>query len=80
MEKLTDRRVPRYRAPSEVTAMHSEPWYDLAIRELSELSDPAKEKLAEAAAAALPDLEAEAEPTKPAPRAAESRPDDRRSS
>jgi hypothetical protein len=24
-------------------------WYDLAIRELSELSDPAKEKLAEAA-------------------------------
>jgi len=60
--------------------MHSEPWYDLAIRELSELSDPAKEKLAEAAEASLPDLEAEAEPTKPAPRAAESRPGDRRSS
>jgi len=26
-------------------------WYDLAIRELSDLSDPAKELLAEAAAA-----------------------------
>jgi hypothetical protein len=26
-------------------------WYDLAIRELSDLSDPAKEKLAEAAEA-----------------------------
>jgi len=34
--------------------MHSDIWYDLAIRELSELTDPAKEKLAEAAAETLP--------------------------
>jgi hypothetical protein len=42
--------------------MHSDIWYDLAIRELSDLSDPAKEKLVEAAAAALPvpDVEDEA--------------------
>jgi hypothetical protein len=41
--------------------MHSDIWYDLAIRELSDLSDPAKEKLAEAAAETLaaPDVEAE---------------------
>jgi hypothetical protein len=47
--------------------MHSEPWYDLMIRELSDLSDPAKEKLAEAAAEALPTLDADAEePAAPA--------------
>lgn len=42
--------------------MHSDIWYDLAIRELSDLSDPAKEKLAEAAAETLaePDVEDEA--------------------
>jgi len=42
--------------------MHSDIWYDLAIRELSDLSDPAKEKLVQAAAAALPvpDVEDEA--------------------
>ncbi len=34
--------------------MHSDIWYDLAIRELSDLSDPAKEKLVEAAAETLP--------------------------
>jgi hypothetical protein len=42
--------------------MHSDIWYDLAIRELSDLSDPGKEKLAEAAAEtlAVPDVEDEA--------------------
>ncbi|HWO04183.1 MAG TPA: hypothetical protein VNQ54_05285 [Methylomirabilota bacterium] len=42
--------------------MHSDIWYDLAIRELSDLSDPATEKLVEAAAASLPvtDVEDEA--------------------
>ena len=34
--------------------MHSDIWYDLAIRELSDLSDPATEKLVEAAATSLP--------------------------
>jgi len=44
--------------------MHSDIWYDLAIRELSDLSDPAKEKLAEAAAETLaePLVEAPADP------------------
>jgi|HubBroStandDraft_6_1064221.scaffolds.fasta_scaffold08364_4 hypothetical protein len=47
--------------------MHSEPWYDLVIRELSDLSDPAKEKLAEAAAEALPTPDPDAEePAAPA--------------
>ncbi|HET8532120.1 MAG TPA: hypothetical protein VFO08_13300 [Methylomirabilota bacterium] len=43
--------------------MNTDIWYDLAIRELSDLSDPAKEKLAEAAAETLaaPDVEAEEE-------------------
>lgn len=40
--------------------MHSDIWYDLAIRELSELSDPATEKLMEAAARTLVAPEAEA--------------------
>ena len=42
--------------------MHSDIWYDLAIRELSDLSDPAKEKLVEAAAETLaePDVDDEA--------------------
>ena len=34
--------------------MHSDIWYDLAIRELSDLSEPATEKLVEAAAESLP--------------------------
>ena len=34
--------------------MHTDIWYDLAIRELSDLSDPATEKLVEAAAENLP--------------------------
>ena len=34
--------------------MHSDIWYDLAIRELSDLSDPATEKRVEAAAQSLP--------------------------
>ena len=44
--------------------MHSDIWYDLAIRELSDLSDPAKEKLVEAAAETLrvPDVEDDAPP------------------
>ena len=46
--------------------MHSDIWYDLAIRELSDLSDPATEKLVEAAAESLPvpgvEDEAPAEP------------------
>ena len=37
-------------------------WYDLAIRELSDLTDPAKEMLAEAERA-LPEPEAEDEET-----------------
>ena len=54
--------------------MHSYIWYDLAIRELSELSDPATEKLMEEAARTLvapeagaPDDDAadEATPAKP---------------
>ena len=49
--------------------MHSDTWYDLAIRELSDLSDPAKEKLAEAAAENLAELDVEdEEPTSPANR------------
>ena len=34
--------------------MHSDIWYDLAIRNLSDLSDPAREKLVEAVAEILP--------------------------
>jgi hypothetical protein len=51
--------------------MHSDIWYDLAIRELSDLSDPAKEKLVEAAAEALPvpDVEDEAPAAPPDPQA-----------
>ena len=37
-----------------------ETWYDLAIRDLSDLTDPAKEKLAEAPFAEGPEEEAEA--------------------
>jgi len=40
--------------------MPMDSWYDLAIRELSDLTDPAKEKLAEAAQA-LPEPAPEAE-------------------
>jgi hypothetical protein len=48
--------------------MNTDIWYDLAIRELSDLSDPAKEKLAEAAAETLaaPDVETEEESAAPA--------------
>lgn len=44
--------------------MHSDIWYDLVIRELSDLSDPGKERLLEAAAETLasPDVEPEEEP------------------
>ena len=34
--------------------MQLDTWYDLAVRGLSELTDPAREKLAEAEDAALP--------------------------
>jgi hypothetical protein len=45
-------------------------WYDLAIRELSDLSDPVKERLAEAAEA-LPEPAPEADDDEdPLPRAA----------
>ncbi|MFI5376659.1 MAG: hypothetical protein ACHQ8D_18645 [Candidatus Rokuibacteriota bacterium] len=48
--------------------MHSDIWYDLAIRELSDLTDPTKEKLAEAAAETLaaPEVEVEEESATPA--------------
>jgi hypothetical protein len=48
-------------------------WYDLAIRELSELSDPAKEKLAEAADA-LPEPAPEAADDEEAPPAPSTQP------
>ena len=67
MEQITNRRVRAYRTV-EVTTMHSDIWYDLAIRELSDLTDPTKEKLAAAAAETLaaPDVEAEEESAAPA--------------
>jgi hypothetical protein len=67
LEKITNRRVRPYRT-DEVTPMHSDIWYDLAIRELSDLTDPTKEKLAEAAAETLaaPDVEAKEESAEPA--------------
>lgn len=50
--------------------MPMDSWYDLAIRELSDLSDPAKERLAEAEQALPePDPEAEAEEPPEPPRA-----------
>jgi hypothetical protein len=48
-------------------------WYDLAIRELSDLTDPAKEKLAEAEQA-LPEPAPEAEETPEPPPAPPPRP------
>ena len=45
--------------------MHWDVWYDLAVRELCELSDPAKEKLVEAEKAqgvAAPEAEEPASP------------------
>ena len=58
--------------------MNTDIWYDLAIRELSDLSDPAKEKLAEAAAETLADPdETEEEPAAPAgPQAQAPEPED----
>lgn len=44
--------------------MPMDSWYDLAIRELSDLSDPAKERLAEAEQT-LPEPEAEETPEPP---------------
>jgi len=61
--------------------MNTDIWYDLAIRELSDLSDPAKEKLAEAAAETLaaPDVVEMEEPAAPAdPRAQAPEPEDPR--
>jgi len=46
-------------------------WYDLAIRELSDLTDPAKELLAEAERA-LPEPEVEETPEPPPARPPES--------
>ncbi len=48
-------------------------WYDLAIRELSDLTDPGKEKLAQAAEQALPAPEVEEEETPEPPPAGSSR-------
>jgi len=45
--------------------MHTDIWYDLAIRELSDLSDPATEKLMQAAAETLVAPEAEAPAARP---------------
>jgi hypothetical protein len=50
--------------------MNVDIWYDLMIRELSDRIDPAKELLAEAAAAALPEPELEVEAPSGAPAAA----------
>jgi hypothetical protein len=79
VEQITNRRVRAYRT-DEVTTMHSDIWYDLAIRELSDLTDPTKEKLAAAAAETLaaPDVEAEEESAAPAgPRAEATPPEER---
>jgi len=57
--------------------MHSDIWYDLAIRELSDLSDPATEKLMEAAAETLvaPERDAADESTPAKPTAPAARPE-----
>jgi hypothetical protein len=67
VERITDHRVRAGRT-ERGDIMHSDIWYDLAIRELSDLSDPVKEKLAEAAAETLaaPEVEAEEESAAPA--------------
>ena len=50
--------VARAREARDLTTIHG--WYDLAVPELSELSDPVKEKLVEAEKArGFPALEAE---------------------
>ena len=50
-------------------------WYDLAIRELSDLTDPGKERLAEAAEQGLPEPAPEVdEEETPDPPAVPSRP------
>jgi len=46
--------------------MHWDVWYDLAVLELSELSDPAKEKLVEAERAQGPPAPEAEEPPTPA--------------
>jgi hypothetical protein len=47
-------------------AMQWDVWYDLMVREMSDLSDPGKEKLLQAAAASLPpDAGGEEEPVGP---------------
>jgi hypothetical protein len=53
-------------APGRGEAMQTDIWYDLAIRELSDLSDPATEKLVEAAAENLPLPATDDEETTPA--------------
>jgi len=45
--------------------MHWDIWYDLAVLELSELSDPAKEKLLEAEKAQGPPAPEDEEPPTP---------------
>lgn len=46
--------------------MQWDTWYDLSVRELSELTDPAKEKLSEAEETAPGSGDEEDEPTAPA--------------
>jgi hypothetical protein len=53
-------------APGREDVMHWDVWYDLAILELSELSDPAKEKLVEAEKAQGPPAPEAEEPPTPA--------------
>jgi hypothetical protein len=77
LEKITNRGVRAYRT-DEVTTMHSDIWYDLAIRELSDLTDPTKEKLAAAAAETLAAPEVEEESAAPAePQAEATGPEER---
>jgi len=53
-------------APGREDAMHWDVWYDLTVRELSDLSDLAKEKLAEAEKAQGPPAPEAEEPPTPA--------------
>ncbi len=69
LEKITN---DGRRTPGRGEAMHSDIWYDLAIRELSDLSDPATEKLVEAAADSLPVPPTDEESAPPDAKTAES--------
>jgi hypothetical protein len=53
--------------PGKEDAMQWDVWYDLAVLELSELSDPSRERLVEAEQAQCPVLADEGEPARPEP-------------